>query len=69
MPDGIYTLLYRNDEYRWWNPMHWIPSRDYFNHNTLAPIEIYAVKDRVYITSDSIGHELCTTCMDLEKWS
>ena len=60
----LYTIEYENTDYRWWNPIHWFPRVETYENGSMTPITIEYRKNRIFITTDSIGHHLVEECMD-----
>ncbi len=56
-PSRFITKEYDNAEFRYWNPRTWYGNVTY-RHIDHSPITIQVRGKKVFITADSLGHEL-----------
>ena len=65
--DRMYTIEFKNADYRWWNPRHWFARTETYEHDTMTPITIRYERDRILITTDSVGHHLVEQCKEFAR--
>lgn len=63
---NVYTLQYKNPDYKWWNPFHWLNRTYVQKEGGMTPIIFNYRRKSVFVTSDSIGHYLVEVCSNLK---